>query len=120
MNEINYIIANYDQFKELSGDIETLKTLLSLSIFYKRVVSNMDSAEKFSGRIFKAEGESIVIGKYILDSRQSFRISRFVITFRQLLNKYSISPEVLFNYQDTWEFLKKLKQFKLNLARQEK
>jgi len=116
--EVNYMIQNYDQFKELYGDRETIKTLLSLSIFYKRVISNIDSAEKFSGRIFNADGEAITIGRYVLDKKQSFRISRFVLTFRRLLTDYSISPEVLFNYQDTWEFLKKIKQYKQDISNQ--
>ena len=51
--EVLFFIENGNSFKNLKEDIRTVELLLALSIFHKRVISNLDAAVKFYGRVTK-------------------------------------------------------------------
>lgn len=52
VSEINYILEKrYKYYSPLREQEESVKMLLAMSIFYKRIVSNIDSSIKFSGRL---------------------------------------------------------------------
>ena len=50
MKEANYLIENYKLYKPLSECPKTVELLLSLSIFHRRVITNLDGAVKFYGK----------------------------------------------------------------------
>lgn len=118
LSDVNYFVSGkYDYYAHLKRDIESIQLLLALSIFYKRVLTNFDSATKFSSRVvLKSEAEAIQLGTYELSSKEIFKLNKTVITFRKLLEDYSI-PIGLFEYLETKEFLRKVKVYKDSLDR---
>jgi|SRR5690554_2019030 len=118
LSDINYFISGrYDYYAHLKKDIETIQLLLALSIFYKRVLSNFDSATKFTSRVvFKSEAVSVQLGTYDLSSKEIFKLNKTVLTFRKLMEEYSI-PLGLFEYLETKELLRKIKVYKDGLDR---
>lgn len=118
LSDINYFISGrYDYYAHLKNDIETIQLLLALSIFYKRVLSNFDSATKFTSRvIFKSEAVSVQLGTYNLSAREIFKLNKTVLTFKKLMEEYSI-PLGLFEYLETKELLRKIKVYKDGLDR---
>ncbi len=119
INDINYFLSGrYDYYTPLKKDIETIQLLLALSIFYKRVLSNFDSATKFTSRIiFKSKAESVQLGTYDLSTKEIFKLNKTVLTFKKLMEDYSI-PIGLFEYLETKELLRKIKVYKDSLARE--
>ncbi|HOY13483.1 MAG TPA: hypothetical protein PLY70_10100 [Saprospiraceae bacterium] len=118
INDINFFLSGrYDYYAHLKKDIDTIQLLLALSIFYKRVLSNFDSATKFTSRIvFNSEAKSIQLGTYELSAKEIFKLERTVRTFTKLMDDYSI-PIGLFEYLETKEFLRKIKIYKDSLER---
>lgn len=118
LSDINYFISGrYDYYAHLKKDIETIQMLLALSIFYKRVLSNFDSATKFTSRvIFKSDAISVQLGTYDLSPKEIFKLNKTVLTFRTLMDDYSI-PLSLFEYLETKELLRKIKIYKDSLNR---
>ncbi|QLH47601.1 MAG: hypothetical protein HWD58_19500 [Bacteroidota bacterium] len=84
LSDINYFISGrYDYYAHLKKDIATIQLLLALSIFYKRVLSNFDSATKFTSRVvFKSEAVSVQLGTYDLSAKEIFKLNKTVLTFK--------------------------------------
>lgn len=118
LSDINYFISGrYDYYAHLKKDIDTIQFLLALSIFYKRVLSNFDSAAKFTYRVVhKSEAVSVQLGTYELSPKEMFKLSKAVLTFNKLMEKYSI-PLRLFDYLETKELLRKIKIYKDEIDR---
>ena len=116
LGDINYFISGkYDYYSHLKKDIETIELLLALSIFYKRVLSNFDSATKFTSRvIFNTKAVSVQLGTYDLSTKEIFKLNKTVLSFKALMEEYSI-PFGLFEYIETKEFLRKIKVYKSGL-----
>lgn len=113
LSDINHFVSGkYDYYTSLKDNLDTIKILLALSIFHKRVISNFESAEKFTSRIlFNSQADSVQLGTYELSSKEIFKLSKAVLTFRKVMGKYSI-PITLFEYLETKEFLRKVKAYK--------
>lgn len=113
LSDINHFVSGkYDYYAHLKKDIETIKMLLALSIFHKRVLSNFESATKFTSRVvINSEADSVQLGTYDLSSKEIFKLNKTIIAFRKLMEDYSI-PTALFEYLETKEFLRKVKVFK--------
>lgn len=47
MKEVIFILRNGERFTDLRDDVTTIELLLAMSIFHKRVISNLDAAVKF-------------------------------------------------------------------------
>lgn len=118
INDINFFLSGkYDYYAHLKKDIETIQLILALSIFYKRVLSNFDSATKFTSRIlFKSDAESVQLGTYDLSAREIYKLNKIVLTFNKLMEDYAI-PKSLFEYIETKELLRKIKVYKDSLDR---
>lgn len=117
INDINYFLSGrYDYYAPLKKDIETIELLLALSIFYKRVLSNFDSATKFTSRIvLQSDAESVQLGMYNLSAKEIFKLNQTVLTFKKLMAEYSI-PIGLFEYLETKELLRKIKVYKDSIS----
>jgi len=118
LSDVNFFISGqYNYYAHLKNDIETIQLLLALSIFYKRVLSNFDSATKFTSRVvFKSEAVSVQLGTYNLSPKEIFKLNKTVLTFKKLMEDYSI-PLSLFEYLETKELLRKIKIYKDGLDR---
>jgi hypothetical protein len=115
VKEADFLIDNYKTYKSLKDSSKTIELLLSLSIFHRRVITNLDGAVKFYGTVTrKGKTDTIRIGSYDLTQSEKNKILAVVINYNNLLEKFSIPP-ILMEYHETREFLKKLIILKSNL-----
>jgi hypothetical protein len=113
--EMDFIIKNSRKYSTLEKNIVTVEALLAISIFHKRVISNLDAAVKFHKRVTTAsDAKSIRIGSYEFTGEEKNKVLSVVISFNQLLSKFKIHP-FLFDYHLTKDFLDKVKFFKSSL-----
>lgn len=106
--EAMYLIDNSQRYSPLSDNVLTVEVLLALSIFHKRVLTNLDAAIKFYGTVTKlSQADTIKMGSYSLSGEEKNKVLALTITYRKLLEKFSL-PEATFNYNLTREFLQKL------------
>ncbi len=111
LNEIKYLLK-FPYYSNIKKEVKTIELLLALSIFHKRIIANLDSANIFSTFIFKnSTADSIQIGSYELNHKERNRILAIIMNFKSLVEKYSISIEIL-RYTETKEFLKNIKKYK--------
>jgi len=120
LNEIKFLTSEkIKQYHYLRKDLKTIELLLSLSIFYKRIISNFDSANKFTSRVvIDSDANSIKLGSYDFNDKEIFRLQKTIREFNIILTKYSIQPYLL-DYTDTIIFLRKIKSYKTFLDSQE-
>lgn len=115
VKEANYLIDNYKTYKSLKDSSKTIELLLSLSIFHRRVITNLDGAVKFYGTVTKkGKTDTIRIGSYDLTLEEKNKILAVVINYNHLLEKFSI-PTIVMEYHETREFLKKIIMLKSEL-----
>jgi hypothetical protein len=106
LKEVKWTIENAKKYKGLQKDIDVVELLLALSIFHKRVISNLDAAVKFHGTVETySKAETISMGKYDFTKKEKNKVWALTITYRKLMDKYGIS-ETLWNYLTTTDFLK--------------
>lgn len=108
---LDFLLETYPQRYKWVDDPEIIRLLLALSIFYRRVIAQLESAMSFSRRLFKSNVSYIEIGVDQIDHDQVEKMSKTVRDFYGLLKGFSISVE-LFDYYDSREFLSKVKQYK--------
>lgn len=112
LKDVHFLIENSIGFKSLVDYEETVELLLALSIFHKRVVSNLDGAVKFYGTVNKySQADTISMGSYNLTVEEKNKILGLLINYRALIKKFGIS-EIDFNYNETKDFLSIVKQLK--------
>ena len=115
LKEINYILENRDAYKSLIQYRKTIELILSLSIFYKRVIANMDAATKFAGTVFNnSPAIAIKIGTYNLTGSEKNRITAIVMNYNSLIEKYSLTHDMLAT-TETKDLIKKIKNLKWQL-----
>lgn len=108
LNEAKYIIGLNERYKPLSKYIDTVKILLALTIFHKRVIANLDAAVKFYGTVNRySEADTIKIGSYDFTGDEKNKILGLTINYNKLREKFGI-PKDLSDYESTKEFLIKL------------
>ena len=119
LKEINYILENRDAYKHLMQYKKTIELILSLSIFYKRVIANMDAATKFAGTVFSnSSAIAIKIGSYDLTGSEKNRIIAVVMSYNSLTEKYSLTNDLL-TTMETKDLIKKIKDLKWQLDNNE-
>ncbi len=119
LKEINFIIENRDPYKHLLQYKKTIELILSLSIFYKRVIANMDAATKFAGTVFSnSSAIAIKIGSYNLTGSEKNRIIAVVMNYNSLTQKYSLTNDLLAT-SETKDLIKKIKDLKWQLDNNE-
>jgi hypothetical protein len=115
LRESKHLIENYDYFKTLHDNIKTVELLLSLSIFHKRVISNLDAAIKFYGTVTeKSDSDTIKIGSYSLTLDERNKLLAIVMNYNELIRHFSIPPFIM-EYYETKEFLRNLINLKKEL-----
>jgi hypothetical protein len=119
LKEINFILENRDAYKHLLQYKKTIELILSLSIFYKRVIANMDAATKFAGTVFSnSPAVAIKIGSYNLTGSEKNRIIAVVMNYNSLTEKYSLTNDLLAT-TETKDLIKKIKNLKWQLDNNE-
>ena len=119
LKEINFILENRDAYKHLLQYKKSIELILSLSIFYKRVIANMDAATKFAGTVFSnSPAIAIKIGSYDLTGNEKNRIIAVVMNYNLLIEKYSLTHDMLAT-TETKDLIKKIKDLKWQLDNKE-
>ena len=119
IRESNYFIDNVAKYNQLRKYIKTVEILLALSIFHKRVISNLNAAVKFHGPVLDYSNSDIIkIGKYELNTIEKNKILGLIINYNQLMKRYCI-PDSLWDYSFTKEFLSKHLQLQLEIKNAE-
>ncbi len=115
LKEAIYLIDNFNTYKPLKENIKTIELFLALSIFHRRIITNLDGAVKFYETVTKkGETDTIRIGSYDLTGDEKNKILAVVINYNSLLEKFSIPP-IIMEYYETRELLKKLITLKSEL-----
>lgn len=115
LKEANYLIDNYKTYSPLKNSIRSVELFLSISIFHKRVITNLDGAVKFYGTVTKkGQTDTIRIGGYSMTGEERNKMLAVVLNYNRLLQKFSIPPTMM-EYYETREFLKKLISLKSEL-----
>jgi hypothetical protein len=110
--EVLFLIDNGNSFKNLKQDIRTVELLLALSIFHKRVISNLDAAVKFYGRVARnSEATVIKIGSYNFTLEEKNKLLGVVMNYNKIVARYGIT-DYLMDYYRTREFLEKVNSLK--------
>ena len=119
LKEINFILENRDAYKHLLQYKKSIELILSLSIFYKRVIANMDAATKFAGTVFSnSPAIAIKIGSYDLTGSEKNRIIAVVMNYNLLIEKYSLTHDMVAT-TETKDLIKKIKDLKWQLDNNE-
>ena len=106
------IIEKYPKYQVLKDDLDVVEVLLALSIFYNRIIVNLDAATKFYGLVTRNEVTNAVrIGAYILNADEIHVIQSIIMSYQKLMRRYEIN-EFLWNYTLTIEFLQQLINYK--------
>ena len=117
--EINYILENRESYKHLLQYKKTIELILALSIFYKRVITNIDAGTKFAGTVFSnSSAIAIKIGSYDLTGSEKNRIIAVVMSYNSLTEKYSLTNDLLAT-METKDLIKKIKDLKWQLDNNE-
>lgn len=108
LQEAKLLIGTYKTYKSLQNDLKTIELFLSLSIFHRRVITNLDGAVKFYGTVTKnGETDTVRIGNYNLNGDEKNKILAVVLNYNALLEKFSI-PQTVMEYYETRELLKNI------------
>ena len=108
LKEANFQIDHSQRFISLKDKRNTVELILALSIFYKRVITNLDAAVKFHGTVKKyGQSDTIKIGDYLLDTSEKNKLLGVTINFQHLVKKFGIDNYFM-DYNETKEFLNKM------------
>lgn len=114
MREAKYLISNYKPYSILKNEIKTIEVILSISIFYRRIIANLDSANKFFSYVNRnSNAERIEIGSYSINKNEINKIYNVVLDYQKIIDKYKI-PLKCIEYKDTKELLNTLVHLKYN------
>ena len=105
LREAIFIITESKRYSSLKDSIQTVKLLLALSIFDKRVISNLQAGVKFYSTVSSySESETIQIGTYGLTGEEKNKLLGVIINYNTILKNYGLT-EGLTNYSATKDFL---------------
>lgn len=108
LSEAKYVINLSDRYKPLSKYMDTVEILLAMTIFHKRVISNLEAAVKFHRTVNKySDADTIRIGTYNFTSDEKNKLLGLTISYNKLREKYGI-PLGLSDYELTKDFLIKM------------
>lgn len=115
LREAVFIITESKRYETLKDSMKTVELLLALSIFDKRVISNLQAGVKFYSTVSSySESETIQIGAYKLTGEEKNKLLGVIINYNNILKSYGLT-EGLTNYSATKDFLLYL----VNLKRDE-
>ena len=110
--EVLFLINNSRTFKDLNNDLPTIELLLAMSIFYKRIIANIQGAVNFYSLVTKySSSDTISVGSYKLTGEEKNKMLGIIISFNKILEKYNLTLE-LANYSETKQFLTYVKNIK--------
>merc|ERR1712146_338120 len=90
--EALFLVQNANSFKDFHEDLETIELLLAMSIFYKRVIANLQGAVNFHSLVNKYSGSEVVqLGSYRLNGEEKNMMLGVIMDFNSILQDYGMS-----------------------------
>jgi hypothetical protein len=115
--EATWLIKNSRYYRNLRNDIKTVELLLALSVFYKRVISNLDAVVKFYGTVNRvSNAEAISIGSYDLDGKEKNKLLAIVMHYKKIQLRFGM-PDWVFEYNETKQFLSYIIQYRASFGK---
>ncbi len=112
IREVNFYLENSQRYSSLRNELRAIELLLALSIFYKRIIANLEGTIKFYGTVTRvSEADTIQIGNYYFTLKEKNNLQALTINYHSILEKYHIS-ENIFNYYDTRDFIESILNLK--------
>jgi hypothetical protein len=117
LKEAHYFIENFSYYKSLQRDLRVVEMILALSIFHKRVITNLDAVIKFQGTVQRNSSASeIMIGSYTLDRIQKNKLLGILIEYRKLRERFGLNDYV-FEFHETKDFLRQVIKFRRSFGK---
>lgn len=112
--ELSRIWANPENhYQMLCNCFPVVEALLAMSLFYRHVMGHMEGATSFYKRLNNRRQENkecvIKFGRATLDGQQQRYLLSAIISFREICDKYQLSPS-FFEYSETIQFLRNCKE----------
>lgn len=112
LREAIFIVTESKRYESLKDSMKTVELLLALSIFDKRVISNLEGGVKFYSTVSSySESETIQIGTYRLTGDEKNKLLGVIMNYKNILNDYGLAGG-LTNYSATKDFLRYLVNLK--------
>ncbi len=112
IRELDYLLETKPQKYQWLEDIELVKYLLLLGIFYRKVIDPILGTAEFTNRLKKLGIPGMSIGSTKLTSK-SIREIKDLHKFEKILFKFNLSAK-FFDVDSTEEFLDNVRELKLN------
>ena len=113
LKEINFLVKTFSNKYSWLNDIdfEIIELILALSIFFRRIIAQLESVYSFRERVFPTDDKeaSIEIGSYSFNKEESQKIEKVINQFWNICERYGIQI-YLFDFSDSETFLYKLKK----------
>lgn len=116
--ELKFLLSTYRNRYAWASEIdfEYFQIFLSLAVFYRRIIVQLDSAVDFSERfIFSENIKGVTIGNYLLSKAESEKLNTIVNDFKLLCGRYNIRT-YLFDFENISQFLFKFREYHKNIG----
>lgn len=108
--ELIFLLSTYKKKYNWIKDIDTIKLLLAMSIYYKRVIAPLESVSDFYLNLNKLNDvDGIVLGNDELKRVAFIKIEDIVNKFFRILRIFGLSTKI-FEYYNISIFLDKIKK----------
>lgn len=113
IRELYYLLEKKsDKYQWLEDeDVELVKYLLSLGIFYRRVIDPISGSVEFTNRVNRLGVPHVNIGSIKLTSENLKELSIAVQKFEGILYRFGLNAR-FFDFDRMEEFLKNIKELK--------
>ena len=107
LSDVKYQLEN--DYKHLKKFENTIGLLLAMSIYYNKIILNLNAADKFFSKINKMSSvKNISLGKYDLNENKSANFKEIKDKFIKIMYRFQID-EHLFSYNSISEFMENIK-----------
>ena len=105
LQDLNYHFASKkDDFNISEEEFKVTTLILSLSVFYNKVIMPLSGASKFYSSVSRQGIEQVSIGSYKLSQTDSNTIDKIVTEYEKMIFRFKIKPD-LFELKNLEEFL---------------
>jgi hypothetical protein len=112
--ELEFLVTTYPQRYRWIEEVDSVRLLLALSIYFRRVISQLEAAGKTYFDLVGGDVTGVTIGQHKLSEQEAEELSNATSDFHRLLHHFGLYT-ALFDYYDTSGFLFKLKQHLENI-----
>ncbi len=113
VRELEYLLERKpDKYQWLEDeDVELVKYLLSIGIFYRRVIDPISGSVEFTNRVNRLGVPNVKVGSIKLTSENLIELSGAVQAFERILNRFGFNDRFL-DFDRIEEFLQNIKELK--------